>query len=117
MDPRIIALINRILDNTQQLQGIEAAGTEYFFRFRNVDFSVTKASSDSLRAAFFVYPHWKGNVADLALASARGALSESDMAEYTSESPHEADLLGRLWETIRSRHMNIDEILKRLLEE
>lgn len=121
MDPKILDIIRKIVNEPDKIDQIVAAeGTEYFFWFKGVVFSIMYGPNRSGLGlySFYVYPNWTQPLEQLAVASARG--EEVQVMEFhTGVEGIEAfaELARQLWQTVHGKHINMDTVFKRVLEE
>jgi hypothetical protein len=94
------------------------SGNELFFRYKGYPFSILKRSTDheSGPFSFYAYPKWKQSIRELAESSEKdpNAFTYITMVDYDqSDFP---DLqLSELWQTVRDRHANMDDIFDAII--
>jgi hypothetical protein len=124
MDARIPAVIKKIIGDPEGIEEtVRSGGTEFFFRYKGVVFSILRAENRDPSKfgpfSFYIYPRWTLTLGELASFSGQGQLEEPDMMSYNVVDAAEPlrPLWSQLWHLLNAKDSNLDEVFRKVLED
>lgn len=120
MQDKILAVISKILDNIELITDLEfnKENTEYYFKYKNVIFSLLKRSKITSwgKYSFYMYPH-STSIEELEFAYEHGEAEDIQSVTLHEKDVEDKKILSNLYEKLQERSLNADDIFKRLLED